>query len=469
MAKLHLLSLPTEILQSIYLHSLSPHLPQASPILASALSTDHIYRLTFLHAFWNNFPLVFGGTTGHKAYDDLITGKITPKAYYEPGPRVRSLFHPLSVPLPSVVTEDGQTREELQEIVLRLRWCTFNNAKRYVEDITQAVIKDLLCTLDLPISSDDQTRLNHFVANLPASHATLKVTALNVGGSIELIYPRPFATALLANYHGLDTRFDETVSPNLTIAPTKFLIIPSHVIAEKSEWTEEKLNMLKMLASYINLHKVKYQLEAFYKGMETAIVRGHYDALLTLVWLATRLAEYKDVVSGNENPFEPPGELFRLVARRSIQNIEAVSDGHSNSEAGRIDAPSSIRLFPLLLRAHAESMPQDDPDIIAWADQLLTCPESSKSDQAFANWVLDWSKKKRLSEYTTLQVRFRRRGEGQVIRRPMFSGGNVSRFREAEKIARRFVEISGGRIGSFSDEVERGWEWGRAGVVERRE
>lgn len=435
MAEHHLLSLPTEILQSIYLHCFSPDLLHASPLLASALSTDRIYRLTFLHAFWRSPPLIFAGTQAQQAY--------------EPGPYVRALFHPL--PVLGSGTDDAQAQMIIQDIVLRYRWCTFYRVRRYFSAIINAVMNDLLFTLRLPLSPHDQSRLEPFIANLPATRSSLELSALN-GTSVTLEYPRPFATAILMTYYGPDPRFNQDFSPNLTIAPTNIIAIPAHVLTGKSEWTAENIALLQMLASYVDLHTVHFALSALLEGMRNAVVQGNSDALLVLLWLGTRLAEYRDEDSmsrGDESPFEPPAELFCLVARRGGPALTA-SD---RSEAVFEDTDISVKHFALLLRAHAESMPQHDADISRWAHDILTCQASSEPDRAFAQWVLDWSSRERESEYVFQRRRFGRR-EGGKVRRPLFRGGGVSRQRRAEGMAMRFLEICGGRVRGFGEEVE---------------
>ncbi|KAF6224735.1 hypothetical protein HO133_009928 [Letharia lupina] len=434
MAKPHLLSLPTEIIQSIYLHCLSPHLPLASPILATALSTQHIYKLTFLHAFWNRTPLVYAGAQVQQAY--------------EPGPHVQDLFCPL--PVPSGETDDAHARTERQEAVLGYRWCTFHRAKRYLSEAMSAVMKDLLLTLHLPLLPSDQTRLDAFIAQLPTRRCTFSATALD-GSTIALEYPRRLATALRMTYDGHDPRFDTRATPNLTVSPTHVLCLPSHILTGHPTWTDSRIDFVQMVCSHVNLRTVQHDPSALSEGMRNAIVQGNHEALLVLIWHASRFAEYQETASHDDRPFEPPAELFRLVAKRGGPEV-ATLDQCPGSEAVN-NATVSVRLFALLLRAHAESMPRDDPGITAWAHRLLTCQGSSKNDRAFAQWVLDWGSDGRSDEYINERYTLRRL-EVEKVRRPMFRGGCVSRKRKGDEMAERFVEMCGGRIESFGDEVE---------------
>lgn len=435
--KAHLLSLPTEILQSIYLSCFSPNLPHASPVLASALSNELIYKLTFLHAFWNRTPLAFPQTQTQQPY--------------EPGPYVRSLFRPLPVPRAEADDDTHAEKVQLQETVLAHRWCTFHRAKVYFSSALEAVTRDVFLTLDMPLSSQVQTSLDSFIGQyLLPNPSTFEATALD-GCQINLKHPRHWAPAILVKYHGPDPHFDKTWKPNLVVKPTDVLAIPSHVLTGQPEWTGDKMCFLQMLCGYMNLHTVQYELSAFHEGMEEAIVQGNYEALLELILQASRLAWCKvtTTTSHDESPFEPPEELFRLIAKRRVPRL-GLSDGGAGAEMVN-DFSVDISLFTLLLRAHAESMPQNDPDITAWTTRLLTCQEKTTTDRAisFAQWVTAWDRLDRSSEYVVDRYTLRR------VRRPLFRGGTVSPKRKEDEMGKRFVGICGGRLERFNNEVER--------------
>lgn len=256
-------------------------------------------------------------------------------------------------------------------------------------------------------------------------------------------------------YRGLDSRFDQRFKPNLTISPMSVLAIPEHLLTGRPKWTGEKVDFLQMLCSYVDLRLVRYEFSAFHEGIKSAVVQENHEALLVLLWQAVR--RYRKVTAHDESPFELPAELFQLVARRGVLSLAATSDRYSSSEAMIDDTLISRKLFTLLLRAHAESMPQEDPDIIAWATDLLKCKESAKNDHAdFAQWVLDWGGQKRSSEYLFDRCRFTpRRGEQVKVRRPLFRGGSVSRQWIGSEMGKRFAEICGGRVESFEEEAAR--------------
>ena len=443
-----LLPLPPELIQKIYLHSLSPNFPLASPALGAVLSAPYIYRLTFLHAFWNSTPL------------QNIGPSLRPFFFDQPGPHLRRLLLQLSRPLS--VSGPTAKRIELQESVMRCRWCTFDNAKPWLEEILVAVIKDLLGTLGLLPSPDTPTRLDYFIAKSAVSDVTLRATSLN-GSQLEIRSFSPFDSALSADYHGPECRGFIT---NIKIAPTTFLVLPPHFLTGKPEWTREKVDSLRLFSSYVSLDVVKRQREAFQEGMRNAIIQRHDDALLTLVWLGTRLAEVKG--SYDDNPFKPPPELFRLVAKQGMRPFAV------NNE----EAETSLWLFTLLLRAHAESMPLSDPDIEAWAIYLATCQDNDSTVQALGQWILDWGSsdgKWKLGDIRRPLFREARVGKWKLgyLRQPIFREGRVSRLERDGEMGIRFEEILGGEIVIFKEQLEKEnavrrcvevGEWGRADI-----
>ena len=325
---------------------------------------------------------------------------------------------------------------------MRCRWCTFNNARRWLEELRLAVIEDLLSTFELLPSPDSQTRLDCFIAKWPATRATFVTSAFN-GSELTLKICGPFASALSADYRVTDP---QGVRYNLTLTPTRFLVLPPHLLTGKPEWTREKVDSLQLFSSYVSLPAVKRQHEAFHEGMRNAIIQRHYDALLTLVWLGTLVVEFevgRGLVAAtyDENPFKPPAEMFRLVAKQGMRPFAATSDKRSGYRVKNDEAEISLWLFTLLLRAHAESMPQNDPDIKAWASHLSTCKDSDGTVKALAQWIADWK-----SSYGKLK-------QGDC-REPLFRAGRVSSWKKDDKMGIRFEEILGGEVVGFEEQVE---------------
>ena len=317
---------------------------------------------------------------------------------------------------------------------MRCRWCTFDNAKRWLEEIALAVINDLLRTLCWISSPDTQTRLNCFIAKSAASGATLVVSGLD-GSELTFESSGPFITVLEGTHRGPNPQGRRSF---IRLAPTTFLVLPPHFLTGKPVWTREKVDSLQLFSSHVSLPVMKPQHEAFHEGMRNAIIQRHYDALLTLVWLGTRMAEFGAsqalvAASYDENPFKPPREMFRLVAKQGMRPFAATSDEHSRYAGKNNEAEISLWLFVLLLRAHAEGMPQNDPDIEAWANQLSTCQDSDGTVRALAQWVVDWK-----SDYG-------KRNPGR-FGQPFFREGRLSRRGKDHEMGIRFEEILGGEV-----------------------
>ena len=422
-----LVSMPNEVIQSIYIHCPTPSLPAASPILAFALSAERYYKAAFMYAFWSNTPLHFEEQPEQTAC-------------YEPGRFVRDLFHPSPVP-----TTDVETKRELQARVFGYRWCTFQNAKRWLDDIMQAVMKDLLSSLDLPLLSADQKRLDEYIAGVPVSHPRMcKADSPDHISSSRILlqYPRCLATSIFIIYHAFscrsEPRFGSTGNTHLNVVPTIFLEIPERLLT--GVWTAEKLDLFTLLTSNVDPGIVKYSAAALNEGMRNALVQENYDAMLSLLSVAVRLADGRSPDEAGDEPrddcpFEPPQEFFRLIAKKGIRDASDLKS--------KINQPSpSVGLFTLLLRAHAESMPRNDPDIELWAKQLRIGDNVHPVDQQFASWILDWSSVEEWKELVTMTESFGRYGQW-VVRRPLFNEGGISfywRAREAE-MADTFMEL----------------------------
>lgn len=204
-----------------------------------------------------------------------------------------------------------------------------------------------------------------------------------------------------------------------------------------------------MLASFVHLGDVSYEREALEEGLRNAVAQRCAGALRVLLWLSGRLAE------GQRRGGEVPGELFRIVAGREREG--GCGNLHAETSVEDREFEIDIELFALLIGAHAESMPRHDPVIESWARSLLSCRAGGERGSAFARWVLDWSQRDQGGEVVAGRRGFRRR-EGELVRGPLFSGGRVSRERRADEMARRFVEIWGGVVRGFGEEVEGGGE-----------
>ena len=206
-----------------------------------------------------------------------------------------------------------------------------------------------------------------------------------------------------------------------------------------------------MLSSYRS--RPVHKPSAFHEGMRFAILQLNYEALLIFVELADSFAMY----GFSCQAFELPAELFRLVANCDYEVKYATTTTSYSSSEDTVDAASIyVRLFILLLRAQAESMPQNDPDITRWAQRLLTCQDRSRTDRAFAQWVLDWSSRKMSIQQIDPQVH-RGKGTSRKAYRPMFEYGAMRLAplrRNANEMLKRFEAACAGEVAMFEAELD---------------
>lgn len=157
--------------------------------------------------------------------------------------------------------------------------------KRWLEAIVLAVVKDLPGMLNLSIM--DQTS---FESCIPPNREMFFVLGSD-DSRLSLECNHPFAIALGAMYRGPDTRSSQSTSSTFVVVPTSLLVLPPYVLTGHPEWTREKVNGSKLLSSCAD-RRVKYEVGALHEGMKNAILQGHHDALLTLIWFADRRAEF---------------------------------------------------------------------------------------------------------------------------------------------------------------------------------
>lgn len=402
-----LVSLPKELLQAIYLYSMEPNLALSSSILGACLSSEIIYRLTLYTAFWNPKPVHF----------HIIPGGNTPPYEYGPGPETLALLRPSSH-VPNATLEQ---RRRLQEIILVRSWCTFDRMKLCFSRLLIAVCHDMFH--EQSIDHDLET-LDATMSKLPETAARLEMITLD-SSTIRIEFHGRLNASFSISYTGPNSRFALRHTDNCSIRPVKSLAIPDSYL-RGSPWTDSKLDRLRLLDG-LHLSKI-----ALHKGMASAIQQGHYTALLIL---AVRLhrACYSNKNSWRDDAApEIPGRLFQLVAKRP-----------SNTASKML---RSVRLFKVLLRLHAESMPKRDKIVESWARR---CVRGSLAVKAFGQWVLDFSQRDKEDEYEA------RSGQVGTVRRPMFDGGWCSKDlldHGRSGMLRRF-EMIDGQVVSFGAEL----------------
>jgi len=408
----HLLLLPNELLQSIYLYCLEPNLALASGLLGAALSSETLLQATLLQAFWNPHPLRF------------INVKVQPVVTL---PRYRLLAESANLR-----EQSPEERERIQRLILAQRWSTFTRVRECFSQLLAATCYDLFQDLNLPLRPEDQHTLDDLIENPPLQRTTFDATSLD-GCKIFLDYSWPLVRSARLTYTGHDPRFDDGSMPNLEIEPSVVVTLPDACL-QGAPWTDSKIQNLRILCYNLNLKEVKFSNAAFHAGMKDAVLERNPTALLVLAWAADRISQMRNTLP-HEAPFELPQDVFRAAI-----SITAKDDEYADATA--------ISIFKILLRTHAESMRKSDDGIVAWATRLLSRPSS----QAFGQWLIDFSSRPEENEYI-MDMGHRARYTEETVRRPFFREGRISYQRSNHEMMKSFISIEGGEPIGFEKEV----------------
>lgn len=104
-------SLPTELLEQIFLTALEPNMAIASPVIAAAVSREPVYHALIMAAFWEP-PRRVISLAETLVRDDILS------------PEICRWFRPLRLEL--LPSRDRAWRSRLQDAVLRCRWFTLD-------------------------------------------------------------------------------------------------------------------------------------------------------------------------------------------------------------------------------------------------------------------------------------------------------------------------------------------------------
>ena len=380
----------------------------ASSYLGAVLSSEFLLRATIFQAFWNPTPLRFW--PGDSRRDFKL-------------PRYRLLTQ--SAKLRELQTDE---RKEMQELVLRQPWCNFSRLRDCFSTLLSAVWQDLLQDLNVFLPPSDHSFLDTSINNPRCKLAVFKATNLD-GVSIELKYPGLSAGFVSLTYSGPDPRFDDRHILKLMLRPAEIVTLPDSCLWG-DRWTIPRIQKLQWVYKhYIHKDHTKYSCDALYRGIKDAVLERNPNALLTLAWIAAGVSRYG---MGNSllSTFELPQDIFRLAIPSLCEDVESADT-------------VAITMFKILIRSHAEAMPQHDEGINLWATRLL----SRSKHRAFGQWLIEFGTR---SEDVP-QSRTSYHGSQPAFER-YFSDGRIS-YRRATDIVRKFCRIQGFKPHSFERDL----------------
>ncbi|EAW08749.1 uncharacterized protein ACLA_096830 [Aspergillus clavatus NRRL 1] len=322
-------ALPVELIEKIFLYSLNVNLPRSSLALAAAMSSERIYRVLILLAFWNDSAS---------------------EAVEAPGSAIARILRPLDSYAP---VQDGE-RDGFQASILRCRWCTIPRLLSHIPDMMNLTIQRHWVNVGITMTGDQHTTLNRFLTreedtctyegtDADSKHYTLSIT--------------PFVSIAIA-CHETDEQQTHRIL-NIRQFPEKLLR------GSDEGFTEEhtlSLEILRLACGFNRSDHLETDIaiprDSLQDGIHLALVENNLLALTALLKIDEYVFRSAAAVTGSQ-PYTLPAEHFRTAVR-----------------VARHDPA----LFQQLLRASAESVPADDPEITEWAMHL---------GDAFGHWLLD--------------------------------------------------------------------------------
>ena len=332
-------TLPVELIEKIFLHSLEINLPRASPSLAAALSSERIYRVLILLSFWD---------------DDNIWGR-----YGAPIPDpVLKMFRPLEYR-----RLETPERSTLQAAILNSRWCTLDRVKGQLPNLLRLTLQRYWSDSWITMEEADKIRLNHKLDNLNKPRLISTFQGVDSDGNRhELEIDSPFVLYDAV----MDWRGNPDAECDWTYRTTSALHIPNRLLHGKP-WTDEKLSFLELLRNaYGNNDQntgLTFSFSKVQEGIHDAIVEQNARALCNLLELDEYFSRWNNGKALKRGFYEIPAEHFRSAVRYS---------GHKE------------KFLALLMRGNAESIPYDDPEITAWAMQ------ARDRGSYFGEWLLEF-------------------------------------------------------------------------------
>ena len=378
-------ALPVELLDKIFFYSLNTNLPRASPSIAAAMSSERVYRILILWAFWD-------GPEDLQLNDGAHTAGAIPIS------RIQRLmgneYRPLS----------REERRCLQSVILRCRWCTPERIRSQLPDLERLVIwRTWSGNANVRMTVDEQRDFEeYFSTELSKSQEAAKAA----GGSRRRTFtatrkPR-FSAPSCDDVDDDMFSWEKGVTRALSIVPSRLVSIEisNEGIGETDGMLWPVLNVLVFPSSLLRGYFDQGEEEPFSQRtmayIETLCVHGcliNRETLGIAEHLSTSRSALQDGINNAIQHHKPRALAILLRLDEWIvrgQNgvgysIPAVhfrtavrtSPWKETEDGGRV---RSSTMFRILLRASPESVPFDDPEVTQFAMDV---------GSAFRTWLLD--------------------------------------------------------------------------------
>jgi hypothetical protein len=364
-------ALPSEVIEQIFLYSLEMNFPRASPFLSQALSRENVYRVLMLLAFWRD-PQHYPGSK--------FIGRMMAPYDYTP-------------------LEDDD-RKALQEAVLKCKWCTMDRVLQRIPEMQILTIHSYWINAGIVTDEQEQEDFEKFISRKVAkpSHFTGKGEPQNkaIGFAkerLQAIYSQftppgfrgPYTFTLDVDPM-VETEINNRDLRMVALVPALDLCsFPPHLLRGRSNGFSHEdvqfLEMLRMTSKNWTEDKPKRRpwtetsvdRKALHDGLENAIRHYNYNALVTLLKIDEFIFCYK--IDSPPARYTIPPHLFVTAAKLP----------HREGET------PAWRFFEALIRASAESIPRNSPDITQWVVDTKARGHDGQSgfdlSAKFAHWV----------------------------------------------------------------------------------
>lgn len=354
--------LPVELIEKIFLYSLNVNLPRCSLSLRAALSSERVYRVLILLAFWRD-PLGQdqgqGNGNGNGKGNEAVAKILRPLDY---------------VPI------DEEERRVLQSTVLRCRWCTFPRVLGQLPDLMQLAIQRYWTDAGIYMDWEQQENLSRFLAREDTVQNQETARSFHGTGTGQNTnhYTLSITPLLSITITNLETD-QQTTHPLLSLREFPDKLLRGDPNYHYSSFSDDHIAFLETLrvAGGFNREEQQYMLEAhknvslsrhvLQEGIHNALVQDNPQALVCLLKIDEYFARCEIAATSTDNttsiPYTIPSEHFRTAIR-----------SHSSTQ-------TQSTLFHHLLRTNSESVPPDDAEITQWA--------MDRGDDVFGHWLLD--------------------------------------------------------------------------------
>ena len=330
--------LPVELIEKIFLDGLDVNLPRASPSLAAALSSERIYRILILLAFWNDPPWA----------NDTSAVEIA------------KTFEPLHyMPL------EDEERRRLQCSILSCRWCTVHRIQALLPDFMRLTLQRHWFGAGITMNCSQQEALGRLLKGEGEVRAF---------GGIGTDHER--CILVIMPLVSIDIRFLGTDTRE-TYRVLSIKTFPDKLIRGSNGFTDDDVANLELFRFSYGFETfggdVSFSRDALQQGIHAALMEKNAAALRALLKIDECFTRGRMAANGSGAPTDP----FSSAAHS--QHYYSLPAEHflTAIRVSRLDPT----FFQLLLRANAESVPADDSTITEWAMEL---------DHVFGPWLLDF-------------------------------------------------------------------------------